>query len=200
MSDETLVPGIPENFPTLGNSVTRAIGRFFLRRFGWRVTGAFPETNRFIAAVAPHTSNWDFPVGLAAMFALGFRGHWLGKKSMFVWPIGWLMRALGGIPVDRAAPTGIVGQIAERFDTGEPLILAVAPEGTRRRVAKLKTGFIRIAIAARVPIFLIAFDYGPREINLGKLFYPTGDLDVDEQFIRDYFREFQGKYPDQYCP
>lgn len=194
------VPVLPEKFPKLGNAITRGIGHFFLALSGWRITGAFPDTNKVILAVAPHTSNWDFFLGLAAMFALGMRAHWLGKHTIFVWPIKGLLRFLGGIPVNRKAATDVVSQVATRFAEDGALILAVAPEGTRKRTEKLKTGFIRIATGANVPIFLVAFDFSCKEIKLGELYYPTGDIDVDEQYVRQYFYAFEGKNPDQYCP
>lgn len=197
---EKRVPDLPKKFPRLGNAVTRGIGRFFLSITGWRITGNFPDTNKVILAVAPHTSNWDFFVGLAAMFALGMRAHWLGKHTIFIWPINGLLRSLGGIPVNRKAANDVVDQVAKRFAEEGPLVLAVAPEGTRKRTAKLKTGFIRIAIGSNVPIFLVGFDFSCKEIKLGELYYPTGDVDVDELNVRQYFYAFEGKNPDQYCP
>jgi 1-acyl-sn-glycerol-3-phosphate acyltransferase len=199
MSDKR-VPKLPAQFPQLGNRVTRSIGHFFLSLMGWRITGSFPETNKVVLAVAPHTSNWDFFVGLAAMFALGLKAHWLGKHTIFIWPIKRLLTAVGGVPVNRGAAKDVVSQVAERFEQSEALILALAPEGTRKQTPKLKTGFIRMAIAAKVPVFLIGFDFPTKEIVLGELYHPTGDVDVDEKAVRSYFYQFKGRNPDQYCP
>lgn len=197
---EKRVPDLPPRFPTLGNAVSRSIGRFFLALMGWRITGRFPDTNKVILAVAPHTSNWDFFVGLAAMFGLGFKARWLGKHTIFVWPIKSLMVAMGGIPVNRKAAQDVVSQVADRFHTDESMILAIAPEGTRKRIPKLKTGFIRMAIAGEVPIFLVGFDFPTKRIVLGELYQPTGDIDADEAAVREYFHQFKGRNPDQYCP
>lgn len=197
---EKRVPNLPEKFPKLGNAVSRKMGRIFLALMGWRITGQFPDTNKVILAVAPHTSNWDFFVGVAAMFGLGMKAHWLGKHSIFVWPIKRILVAMGGIPVNRKAAQDVVSQVADRFHGAESLILALAPEGTRKSTPKLKTGFIRMAVAGEVPVFLVGFDYATKTIVLGELYHPTGDIDADEAAVREYFYQFKGKNPGQYCP
>lgn len=200
MFKQNAVPQIPENWPKFGNTFTRALGRLVIGIFGWKIIGKYPETNRLVVAVAPHTSNWDFVIGLSCKFAMGFKTHWLGKHSIFIWPFNGLLRSLGGIPVVRHAASNMVEQVAARFEGDEAFVLTVAPEGTRKQVSKLKTGFLRIAIAAKVPVFMIAFDYEHKHLILGELYLPTGDLETDEQYIREYFMQYQGKYPEQYCP
>jgi len=193
------VPQIPDNFPKFGNALSRSFGRLLLVMFRWNIVGQYPDTNRIVIAVAPHTSNWDFVIGLVCKIAMGFRAHWLGKHSIFIWPFKGLLVGLGGIPVVRHAASDMVSQVADRYNSGGPLMLAIAPEGTRKKTEKLKTGFIRIAIEANVPIWLLAFDYQKRQLILGDVYYPTGDVDRDELFVREYFSQFQGKHPEQYC-
>jgi len=193
------VPQPPDMYPRFGNAISRSFGRFVLRLFRWDIVGEYPDTNRVVIVVAPHTSNWDFVIGLACKFAMGFRAHWLGKHSIFMWPFKGLLIGLGGIPVIRHAASDMVSQVAERFKTGRPLMLAIAPEGTRKKTEKLKTGFIRIAIEAEVPIWFLALDYGKRQMILGDVYHPTGDIEKDELFVRNYYAQFKGRYPEQYC-
>ena len=117
-----------------GNPARRALGRLVLRIAGWTIAGDVPAEPKFVAIVAPHTSNWDFVIGVAAMFALDLRVRWLGKHTLFRWPLGWLLRALGGQPVRRDAPQGVVAEVADAIRAEPRFILALAPEGTRRRV------------------------------------------------------------------
>lgn len=188
----------PDNWPPFGNRFSRWFGRKVLALWGWSFEGDFPNENKVIVAVAPHTSNWDFIVGLLAMFALGFKANWLGKHSLFVGPFNTIFRFYGGLPVDRSAADGVVEQIKTVFEERDFVILALAPEGTRKRVGKLKTGFLRMANAANVPILLVAFDYQKKKLVIGDLFSPTGDLTADERFCYQYFQQFMPRYPKQY--
>ena len=194
----TVVPAKPAAWPAFGNALTRWFGRTALKLMGWRIKNDLPERNKVIIAVAPHTSNWDFFVGLFALFGIGARLNWIGKHTIFRWPVKNLLLGLGGIPVNRSAAQGIVEQMVSRFQQSDHLALVMTPEGTRRKVKKLKTGFLRIAAGAKVPILLVGFDFAKKEIQIGELFEPTGDLKKDEQTIRDYFRQFTGKRPDWY--
>ena len=165
---------------------------------GWRMIGSLPERSKMIIAVAPHTSNWDFFIGLFALFGIGARLHWIGKHTLFRWPVKNLLLGLGGIPVNRTAAQDFVEQVVRRFDTADYLVLAMTPEGTRKKVEKLKTGFLRIAVSAEIPILLVGFDFAKKQIRIGELFQPTGDIERDERFVYDYFRQFTGKWPDRY--
>src|SRR5262249_19919917 len=135
-------PGVS---PRGGNPLRRAIGRFYLRSSGWRIRGRVPVEPKFVAIVAPHTSNWDFVVCVATMFALGLHIQWFGKHTLFRGPFGWLLRALGGLPVRRDTAKGVVSEIADTIRAKRRFILALAPEGTRRRVSEWRTGFYHIA-------------------------------------------------------
>ncbi len=170
----------------------RAIGRIYLRAGGWRIEGTFPQASRFVTIVAPHTSNWDFPLGVAVVFATELRASWLGKHSLFETPLKGFFRWLGGIPVDRRASHGVVGDCVKAFEAAPALLLALAPEGTRKGVSQWKSGFYRIAVAASVPILPVAFDYRDHTIHLLPLFHPTGDLDEDLPAIQALFGSIQG--------
>lgn len=160
----------------------------------WGFEGEIPELEKGVIIVAPHTSNWDFVIGAAGMLALDLELRFIGKHTLFEGPLAPLMRALGGIPVNRSQPgSGFVEGVVKRFEAEEKLILALAPEGTRKPVARWKTGFHRIALAARVPIFAVALDYGPRRIRFGPLVMPTKDLEHDLSIFLDFFATARGR-------
>ena len=182
----------------IGNPARRALGRFVLRLAGWRIAGDVPAEPKFVAIVAPHTSNWDFFIGVAAMFALDLRVRWLGKHTLFWWPLGWLLRALGGWPVRRDSPRGVVTEVADAIRAQPRFILGLAPEGTRRRVDEWRTGFYRIAERAGVPIVPVALDWGHREIAIGEPEFPTGDATRDIERLRARYRADMALRPEAY--
>jgi len=184
----------------MGNPLSRGFGRAVLSLGGWRIEGSVPEPRRYVVCVAPHTSNWDFVVGYAAKLALDVDASWLGKKSLFWGPLGPIMRAMGGIGVDRSAAHGVVKEVAKWFGKRSELVLGIAPEGTRRRVDRWKTGFYFIALEAGVPIWPVALDWGARTVRLGPLFYPTGDADADIDSLLDFFRKVHGRFPEKAFP
>jgi 1-acyl-sn-glycerol-3-phosphate acyltransferase len=179
---------------------SRAFGRAVLAFAGWRIDGVVPEPRRYVVCIAPHTSNWDFVIGYATKLALGLDAGWLGKNTLFRGPLDPLLRAMGGIPVDRSAKHGVVDQAAEWFGRRAELVLGIAPEGTRHRVDQWKTGFYHIARLAGVPIWPVALDWGTRAVRLGSLFTLTGDADADLHAIQDFFRMVRGRFPDQAFP
>jgi 1-acyl-sn-glycerol-3-phosphate acyltransferase len=172
------------------------IGRAWLRMMGWRLDGALPSAPRYVLIVAPHTTNADFFVGLAAKWALGLRAKWLGKHTLFRGPLGWLLRALGGVPVDRSRPDGTVEAVLAEMEAAPAFVLALAPEGTRRRTEGWKTGFYRIAVAARVPILPVAFDWSSRRILLRTLFQPTGEAGTDIPRLRAMYHKGMARHPE----
>lgn len=160
----------------------------------WRVVGEIPDLAKAVIIVAPHTSNWDFPVGVAAMLALDLELRFLGKHTLFDGPLGPLMRGLGGVPVDRGQPgSGVVEEMAARFRASERLLLALAPEGTRSSVGRWKSGFYRIAVAAEVPIAAVALDWGRREVRFGPVVAPSGDLEGELAVFGEFFAGARGK-------
>lgn len=175
----------------------QAVGRAGLRLCGWRLEGALPPIPKFVIVVAPHTSNWDFPLGVLAKFALDLRAHWIGKHTLFRGPLGALMRALGGEPVDRAAPVGVVEQMAARIRAADEYVLALSPEGTRG-ARPWKTGFHRIALAADVPVVPAWIDYSRRIIGLGPCVALTGDQAADLARLAAHFHARMARHPAQY--
>lgn len=174
------------------------LSQWILSLLGWHVSG-FPTDipPKYIVAAGPHTSNWDFPLGILTRTALGQKIHFLGKHTLFYPPLGWLMRWLGGYPVDRRKRGNMVDAVVDIFNHKEKFAITIAPEGTRRRVTKLKSGFYHIARKAGIPILICRFDYAQRTILFGPLFWPGQDADADLETITAFFRGVQGKYPDQ---
>ena len=160
---------------------------------GWRIAGDIPDLPRMVLVVAPHSSNWDFIVGVAAKLALRLRVTYLGKDALFRFPLGILMRRLGGIPVDRSSSNAVVQAIVREFAQRRQMILAIAPEGTRRRVERWRTGFYHIARAAGVPIVPVAFDWAAREVQIQSPFLPAGDPDADIAALRTRFAAVRRK-------
>lgn len=183
----TRATALPALVPRRGNRATRWLGRTMLRLLRWRFVGEFPNLPRMVLIVAPHSSNWDFLVGVAVMFALGFEAHWIGKKELFWWPLGALMRWLGGIPVDRSSPQGLVAQLRDTLGRRDRFIIGVTPEGTRKRVTDWKTGFYHIAREMELPIAPAYFDNVAREAGFFPVVVPGGDSDREITAIRSRY-------------
>ncbi len=192
------VPALGPALPRRWGRPWRAFGRLGLRLLGWTIEGELPNVSRCVAVVAPHTSNWDFPVGLATMFALGLRVDWLGKAALFRGPFDGLLRALGGIPVDRHAPEGTVRHVAALFAARERVFLGLSPEGTRRKVERWKSGFHRIARAAGVPLVPVAFDWSRRTVVLMPARHATEDYERDVAELQRLFVPGMARHPDAY--
>lgn len=167
-----------------------------LRLAGWRLQGAFPALDKYVLIGAPHTSNWDFPLTLMFCFAGGAKLYWMGKHTLFVGPLGPVMRWLGGIPVDRRQSNSLVEQMVAVFQHAERLVVAIPPEGTRARVSKWKTGFYHIAYGAGVPVALGYLDFARRQGGVMGVFYPSGDVGRDLPLIRARYQDIRGKHPD----
>lgn len=171
-----------------------------LRLFGWRLDVNLPDDQRYVLVVAPHTSNWDFVVGFAAKIAVGLQLNVMAKHSLFRGLFGRWLRWMGCLPVDRRAPRGFIGQMADAFERSEYMVLAITPEGTRSYTDYWKAGFYHIAWAARVPIVLASLDYGARVVSVGERIEPTGDMEADMAPIRAFFADKRGKRPSQQGP
>ena len=170
---------------------------FMLRITGWKITGDFPyHIKKYIIVVIPHTSNWDFPLGLLIRGFLKQNISFFAKKSLFRFPFGGLFRWLGGIPVDRSKHTNFVDAVVSLYNNHDELHTVIAPEGTRSKVKTLKTGFYYIAKGAKIPIILCKFDYGKKEVHFAEPFYTTDNKEADFQFIRDHFKHVKGKNPE----
>jgi 1-acyl-sn-glycerol-3-phosphate acyltransferase len=183
-----------QDAPDPSRRLRRPISRFLLRLFGWRAEER-PLPAKCVLIGAPHTSNWDFPVALLLMRVIGIEGHWIAKHTLFRWPTGWLMRRLGGLPVDRTESHNFVDQIVRLFDERDRLVITIAPEGTRKRTEHWKTGFYYIALGAGVPIVLGYLDYPSKRGGVGPTIRPSGNLEADLALIRDFYADKTGRHP-----
>ena len=187
------LPVLGPEIPRTGGPISRTVGRLALRVLGFRVEGSIPNLPKFVLIVAPHTSNWDFPVGIGAKLALALDAMWFGKDTIFRFPFGRILRAVGGMPVDRSASNDVVQQVTAEFTKRKRLVLALAPEGTRKRVKRWRTGFYHIAHAAGVPIVPVALDWQAREIRILAPFVTTGAVDADIAALRQLFEGMKGR-------
>jgi 1-acyl-sn-glycerol-3-phosphate acyltransferase len=174
-----------------------AISWLGLRLAGWKIKGRPPEARKFVVIAYPHTSNWDFPLGVAICIIYRIKVYWLGKDSLFKGMAGPIMKWLGGIPIDRNSAHDVVQQTIDTFDEYDEMVIAVAPEGTRSQVKKWKTGFYHIAVGAKVPIVLGYFNYAKKEAGCLQSYLPTGNIDKDMVAIKAAYQGIEGKYADQ---
>ena len=188
----------PEHLRANRSALTRWFGRTFYGLMGWKLEGSIVEAERVLITAAPHTSNWDAVLGFSAILGINVRLHWLGKHSIFIPGLRWFMRWLGGIPVDRENPESVMGYVDEAVSKHEGVVIIVAPEGTRKKAEKWKTGFLRIAEANDCVIQLGALDFPNKRIVLGKTFKPTGDNQADIESIKEWYKQYEGKFPDQF--
>lgn len=163
-----------------------------LKLIGWKARGEELEHQRFVLIGAPHTSNWDFPLMLMVVLRLRLRVYWMGKHTLFPLPFGWLMKWLGGIPVDRSASHNVVNETVRQYRENDELVILIPPEGTRSKVDHWKTGFYHIANNAGVPILLGYVDAENKEAGFADLFTPTGDLEKDMAEIRAFYANKKG--------
>jgi 1-acyl-sn-glycerol-3-phosphate acyltransferase len=164
---------------------------------GWRPRGTLPAVPKMVIVGASHTSNWDFLVFVGTVHAVGRRVRFIGKKSLFDGPFGGFFRALGGVPVDRAAPQDLVSQIAAEFARHDDFVLIIAAEGTRSFTTRWRTGFYHIALAAGVPIVCAGPDYPSRRGVFGPVIHPTGDFAADMRPAFDFFRSLRPRHPER---
>jgi 1-acyl-sn-glycerol-3-phosphate acyltransferase len=198
VSDKTGNPlqvSYPDHAPMMGVGWLKSFGRRMLRLMRWRMVGAVPEHPKVLFIVAPHTSNWDWIIGVFALLGIGFRVTYLVKHSLFFWPLGSLIRATGGVPIVRSAPEGAVDNLVQEFESHDVLYYGIAPEGTRSKVERWKTGFLRVAAATDLALVFVSIDYRTKTIQIGPEFKPTGEMDRDIQYVVQYFSQFQGKNP-----
>ena len=187
-------PVLAPSIPTRNWGAAGWLGRAVYGAAGWTFGGQIPDIPRAVVIVAPHTSNWDFVIGAAAMLGIGLRARFLGKHTLFKGPLGIMMRWMGGIPVDRSQPgAAVIEETARLFDAEDQLMLAIAPEGTRREVERWKTGFHRIARAAGVPVVPVALDWGRRQIRFGNEFVTTDDAAADIEVLQAWYSDSRGK-------
>ncbi|MGZ6123694.1 MAG: 1-acyl-sn-glycerol-3-phosphate acyltransferase [Myxococcales bacterium] len=179
--------------PTLSERLARGL----LALFGWRVDVRWPPPPKAVIAVYPHTSNWDFVIGILARAAVGLPVSWIGKDTIFSWPFRALFRKLGGIPVDRHQHHGVVGQIQAEFARRPFFWLAIAPDGTRAHTDHLRSGFYRLACATGVPLGLGYLDYGRRIVGIGDWIDLSGNQDDDLARLRAFYAGRTALHPAQ---
>ena len=170
--------------------------RSILKALGWSIEIDWPRSRKYVLVVYPHTSNWDFLLGICAARAMELDAHYIGKHTLFRKPYGWFFRSLGGIPVDRREAASLAQQLAERFDGSDAFILGLAPEGTRSKTDHWKSGFYHIAREAGVPIVMGFLDYGRKQVGLGGEFMPGDDIDAVYATIRSFYQGRLGKRPE----
>ena len=168
----------------------------YFKLLGWKIIGEFPDIDKCLLVVVPHTSCVDFFLGLLIRRVINKDMNFIAKKSLFKPPFGWYFRWMGGAPIDRSKSNDTVTAIAGIFDEKDVFRLALSPEGTRKKVEKWKTGFYYIAKAAQVPIVLVAFDYGGKQIKFSKPYTPSEDIEADFKFYRKFFKGVTGKKPE----
>ena len=166
---------------------------------GWTADVSVQQPQKYIIALAPHTSNWDFLMGQLYCRAEGFRCDFMMKKEWFFWPLGPLFKSWGGIPVERNKKTSLTDQLAQTAKERDTFHLCVTPEGTRKAVTDWKKGFYYIALKADIPILLYGLDYNTKRIVCTKMIHPTGDFDTQMVEIKDYFKDFKGKHQSNYA-
>lgn len=177
----------------------QTISRFILTKLmGWRVINTFPNIDKCVIVVAPHTSNWDFIIGKLAYSSLGRTANFLIKKEWFVFPFNLFFKSIGGIPVARDKKTSMTDVLAAEFEKHDKLHLAITPEGTRKPRKEWRKGFYFIARKAQVPIMLIGLDYGKKEASILDIIEPTGIYAKDIEKIKSYYKDITAKKPENF--
>ena len=178
----------------------RGLARLILRIGGWTPVGGLPDEPKAIIVAAPHTSNWDGFWGLVYKVSIGAEIHFFAKHSLFWFPLSTLLRALGGIELDRERAGSAVRQAINMFEKQDSFYFGLAPEGTRERMPGWKSGFYRIAEGAGVPVYLGFLDYAHKRLGIGPRFDVSGDQEADFAVLRDFYGDVQGRWPEKASP
>jgi 1-acyl-sn-glycerol-3-phosphate acyltransferase len=171
------------------------LARLVFRLSGWTMVGEAPRTGILVGA--PHTSNWDFVFMLMVMWHGGIQPRVLVKKELFRGPLGWLLRATGGIPLDRKNPGGVVRELVAQAQSGSPFLLIIAAEGTREKTEYWKSGFYRLSQQSGLPLTLAFVDGPTKTTGIGPTFSPSGDVAADMDFVREFFADKHGVHPEK---
>jgi len=198
VSDSTGFPRVPPLVPQVRSRWRRWLGIALMLISGWRIDGNFPNLPKFVLIVAPHTSNWDFYRGACAYFALQLDATWFVKHTALKGPVGMLARYFGAVGINRAQAGSTVTEAVAEFLRRDSMMLTITPEGTRKKVPAWKTGFYRVALAAKVPIVPVAFDFASKRIVISSPFFPSGDLEADLPKIKDHFDAGMARHPELY--
>ena len=187
---------IPEHLRAYRPRPIRLLGKLLMKISGWKTTGHLPKDQRVVIVAGPHTSNWDFVLAMSLILSLDVHIHWVGKHSIFKKGFRRLLRRMGGIPVNRTNPESLKYEIQNISNKYKGFVIAIAPEGTRKKVAKLKSGFLRIANETNSRIMMAGIDFSNKTVEFGSFFSPSGDVEKDLKFIKEYFSNFAGKRPE----
>ena len=191
-------PHIGPNVPRMGNAFTRWLGDMILKLMGWKVAGKLANEKQAVLIGGPHTSNQDLFLALGCALSVGLKFSWMMKKEAFFWPLGGLWKALGGIPIDRKAKLDIVGQMKEFLASQDKVWLGLTPEGTRSKVERYKTGYLRIAMGTNTPVFIVGVDGRDQTVTLDKIWELTGDIEADNAAIKSYIETtYSGVNPEK---
>ena len=186
---------IPERLRGSRSKILRKIARFGINISGWTIKGKVPDVERIVIIAAPHTSNWDFILAMLAIFGLNIKVRWLGKHSIFKPGFKKFFEWLGGIPVYRDNPSSLIESVVNIVKKERSIVIAMTPEGTRKKVKRWKTGFLRIAKQTHSKILLISIDAPTKSIEIGNIFNPTGNSEEDLAYIQKYYSTFRGINP-----
>jgi 1-acyl-sn-glycerol-3-phosphate acyltransferase len=181
--------------PVLRRTLVQRACRWLLWLFGWKVLTAPLPGPKGVIIVYPHTSNWDFLLGLLYRFGTGLQANWMGKDAIFRWPLRSLMIRLGGVPVNRRAASGFIGSALQQYETNDWMWLALAPEGTRKHTDHLKSGFYQIAVGADVPCGLGFIDYATKTVGIEEFVRFSGNQDQDLELLREFYSRKRGRFP-----
>lgn len=181
-------PLLPPNAPKFGGPISRLFGKLMMRMVGMKLGGTIPDVPKVILLGVPHTSNWDLLLAMGMKYELGLDYSWMMKKEAFFFPFGGMFKAMGGIPIDRKAAKDVVGQMEDWFASKEKAWIGITPEGTRAKVDKYKKGYLRIAYATGVPVFVVGVNSETKTLVFDQFMDLTGDIDVDNENIREFVR------------
>ena len=184
---------VPNNMPRRGSTVFKKLGKLLLRLSGWTLTGEIPNEKKLLIAAVPHTSNWDFFYGIPMLLAYDINIAIMMKKEAFFWPFTGLWQWLGFVPIDRQQGRGVVDSAVEYFTTNDALWLLMTPEGTRSHVTQWKSGFLRIAHKANIPVLTMAWNYPTKTVHFGQVILSQGNYEQELFELQNYFSQFDGK-------
>ncbi|MDD5572102.1 MAG: 1-acyl-sn-glycerol-3-phosphate acyltransferase [Bacteroidales bacterium] len=175
------------------------IAKLILLISGWKTVNTLPpELKRYVMLSVPHTSNWDFFYGRISLFVLGIKVNTLIKKEFFFFPVGYILKALGAIPIDRSKGVNVMNETIKMFENNENLIVLITPEGTRKLQKNWKRGFYYMAVKANVPLVLGYIDYLKKETGLTEVFHPTGNYEKDMVYIENFYKDKTARYPENF--
>lgn len=180
--------------------MTKKIAQYLLKIAGWRVVNPYPQFDKSIVCVVPHTSNWDFVIGKLALMSYGWESGFLMKSTWFFFPLGLLFKSMGGVPVPRKKGSELSTAIVEKFNQTKKLTLVITPEGTRSLNPNWRKGFLYIATEAKIPICLAYLDFAKKEVGIEEIFHPTGNVEEDLLQIKKFYKEknHMGRFPEKF--